>query len=144
MDNPITAVTNSKRRIIATVFIVGLVIGTAGVATALTQTSLNTQQLSLFDSQTADSDFSITSYDTTITGEDSVTVDLTLNNTDSAAHEADVTVQLVDSTGTVLVEETQVTGSVAGGASTSTTYTFSQTGLAANYEETFIVVDQTS
>ena len=145
MKNPFSSVKTSNRRIVAGIFVVGLVIGSAGVAAGLSMTTLDVDKISLFDSQTADSDFSITSYDTTVTGQDSVDVSVTLNNTDSVnAHEGDATVQLVDSTGTVLAESTQQTGSVAGGGSFSTTYSFTQTGLASNYEETFVVVDQTA
>lgn len=108
-------------------------------------TTLDVDKISLFDSQTADSDFSITSYDTTVIGQDSVDVSVTLSNTDTAnAHEADATVQLVDSTGAVLAESTKQTGSVAASGTYSTTYSFTQTDLATNYEETFVIVDQTA
>ncbi len=134
-----------NRRIVVAVFVVGLVIGSAGVAAGLSMTTLDIEKISLFDSQTADSDFSITSYDTTVTGADSVDVAVTLDNTDTAnAHEADVTVQLVDSNGEVIAESTQQTGNVTGGGSYSTTYSFTGTDLASDYEETFIVIDQTN
>jgi hypothetical protein len=88
-----------NRRIVATVFVVGLVVGSAGIAAALTMTDLGAEQISLFQSQTEASDLNIQSYDTAVSGEDSVAVDVTLNNTDSSAHEANVTIQLLDSSG---------------------------------------------
>ncbi len=145
MKNPLSTIKTSNRRIVTAVFVVGLVIGSAGVAAGLSLTTLGVEQISLFDSQTAASDLNIQSYDTTVTGADSVDVALNLTNTDATnAHEASVTVQLVDSTGAVIAESTQQTGSVAGGGSYSTTYSFTGTDLASNYEETFIVIDQTA
>ena len=145
MKNPFSSVKTSNRRIVAGIFVVGLVIGSAGVAAGLSMTTLDVDKISLFDSQTADSDFSITSYDTTVTGQDSVNVSVTLSNTDTVnAHQSDATVQLVDSTGTVLAESTKQTGSVTASGTYSSTYSFTQTGLASNYEETFVVVDQTA
>ncbi|HET7324615.1 MAG TPA: FxLYD domain-containing protein [Halococcus sp.] len=133
-----------NRRVIGTVFVVGLVVGSAGIAAALTMTDMGTEQISLFNSGTSDSDFTIQSYDTAITGTDSVDVVLTLNNGDAAAHNASVTVQLLDSSGNVLTESTQETGSVAASETYSTSYNFTGTDLATQYEKTFIVVDQTN
>lgn len=136
--------TKQNRRAVVAVFVVGLVVGSAGIAAALTMTDLGTEQISLFSSGTSDSDFTIQSYDTMVTGTDSVDVALTLDNAGSSAHNASVTVQLLDSSGAVLTESTQETGSVAAGETFSTIYSFEEPDLATQYEETFIVVDQSA
>lgn len=133
------------RKAIVVVAGVSILSGIAGTAAALTLTSLDTQQISLFDSQTADSNFNIQSYDTKVKGKEKVDVDLTLKNTDTnASHRANVTVELLDASGTTLDNATKATGSVAADDTIDMTFSFQQSGLAEDYEETFIVVDDSS
>ena len=56
---------------------------------------------------------------------------------------ANVTVQLLNSTGDVLVEQTASTGDVSAGGTWSYTFRFHQTNLVANVNEPFVVIKQT-
>lgn len=135
----------SGRRVIALVLVVGLVIGSAGVVAGLTMTSLSVEQVQLWESQSGDTDFNIQAYDTKVKGQDKIDVATELKNTDtSGAHEADVTVQLLNANGDIIANETQATGSVSGDGTVNLDYKFSDTNLAEKYDKTFIVVDQTA
>lgn len=127
--------------------VVGLAVvsGIAGTAAALTLSSLETQNITLFGSQTQDSKFNIKSYDTKVKGKQKVDVDLTVHNTDTSnTHRANVTVQLLNATDAVLTEKTKDTGDVAADTSLDMTFSYEQADLPENYDETFIVVDDSS
>lgn len=121
-----------------------MILAVAGTAFAVTQTSLSTEFFELWQSQSQATDFTVTDFTFTPSGDNNVTIDLTLHNDDTIAHFANVTVQLLNSTGDVILEATQATGSVAGGADLPMTFNFSQTGLVADYEKSQIVVVQSS
>lgn len=118
-----------------------LVVSTAG---AVTSGTLSVDKLSLFSSETAESDFDVDHKDTTVRGFGKLAVDMTLVNGDSSSHSANVTVQLLDSNGDVIATQSKETGTVAGGDSFSGTWTFQRPGLLMNYESSRIIVDQQS
>lgn len=120
--------------------------GGVGVVGGITMSTLGTEKAELFSSDTAATDFSINSYDTQVQGRDKVSVDATLKNTDSSqSHSADVTVELINATtGNVVANATKSIGSVASGDTVSLSYSFTQTDLAEQYDETVITVDQTA
>lgn len=133
------------KKALAVVVGLAVVSGIAGTAAALTLTSLETQNITLFGSQSDDSNFNIQSYDTKVKGKQKVDVDLTVHNTDTSnAHRANVTVQVLNATDAVLAEATKDTGSVAADTSLDMTFNFQDTNLAETYDETFIVVDDSS
>lgn len=142
MDTPINRTTGRNALVIA--LIVGLVIGGTGVAAALTFTDLNTEKISLFGADTASSDLNIKSQDTSVYSEDRMVVRLTAENTDADnPHEADVTVQILDSSDNVVAKMTKP-ASVAAGSQQALTFDFNEPGVAQDYQRTYIVVDQTS
>jgi len=132
----------SGRRVIVLVLVVGLVIGSVGVVAGLSMTKLTAEQIQLWESGTTDSNFNIESYDTHVKGRNTVDVSTELQNKDSSAHEAQVTVQLLDSNGDEIASKTKPTGSVSGSGTVSLDYSFDQS--ASDYHESFIAVNQTS
>jgi len=138
-------VAQSGRRVIVLVLVVGLVIGSVGVVAGLSMTSLSPEKIELWNSQAQDTDFNIQTSDTDVKGKDRIDVSIELKNQDtSSAHEADVTVQLLDANGDVLREETTPTGSVSADSTVKSTYQFTKSNLANDYEETFVIVNQTA
>lgn len=116
-----------------------------GTALALTQTTLSTQFLELWQSQTSATDFTLSQFTMLPTGDNQINIDITLDNDDSgSAHFANVTVQLLDSSGDHILNSTQATGSVAASSSVVLNYVFTQSGLVAQYEKAQIVVQQSS
>ena len=138
-------VAQSGRRVIVLVLVVGLVIGSVGVVAGLSMTGLSPEKVELWNSQAQDTDFNIQTSDTDVKGKDRIDVSVEMKNQDtSSAHEADVTVQLLDANGNVLTEETKPTGSVSADSTVKSNYQFTKSGLANDYEETFIIVNQTA
>lgn len=142
MDIPINRTTGRNALVVA--LIVGLVIGGTGVAAALSFTSLNTEKVSLFGAETASSDLTVSSQDSTVYSEDRIVVRLTAENTDADnAHEANVTVQILDSSGNVVAKMSKP-ASVSAGSRQALTFDFNEQGVAQDYQRTYIIVDQTS
>jgi len=145
MKEPFSDTMHSGRRVIVLVLVVGLVIGSVGVVAGLSMTSLGPEKIELWDSQAQDTNFNIQTYDTDVKRQDRIDVSTEIKNQGtSGAHEANVTVQLLDSSGNILIEETKATGSVSSGSTAKLNYQFTQSNLAEEYDKTFIVVDQTS
>ena len=145
MKEMFSDVAQSGRRVIVLVLVVGLVIGSVGVVAGLSMTSLSPEKIELWNSQAQDTDFNIQTSDTDVKGKDRIDVSIELKNQDtSSAHEADVTVQLLDANGDVLREETTPTGSVSADSTVKSTYQFTKSNLANDYEETFVIVNQTA
>lgn len=117
--------------------------GVAGTAAALTLTSLDVDRIGLWKASTNAPDIRMEGHDANVKAKDQVDVQVSLSNTDSAeAHEGNVTVQLLDSSGAILVEETKATGSIKADGKHKLDYTFDKSNLAADWAETFAVVDQ--
>ena len=122
-----------------------LAVSFVSTAVALTVNSLNSQRISLWSGNVQDTDFSVTNYDVQHKGKNKVNLLLDLTNTDPGnAHQANVTVQLLNSNGDVLIEETQQTGSVTASGTWSTTFVFAQTDIVSQYDNVFIEIKQTS
>jgi hypothetical protein len=113
------------------------------VAVALTITPI-TERLGLWQSAFEDTSFTIQSFRLNPKGANRVEVPLTLRNTDTAAHTADVTVQLLDASGNVIAEQTQSTGSVAANGLWSYTFIFTGSGITSQVQSVMIIVRQTS
>ena len=113
------------------------------VAIALTINTI-TERLSLWQASFPDTHFTIQSFSLSPKGPNRVDVSVTLKNTDgSAPHEADVTVQLLDTAGNVIDEQTRSTGSVAPNGTWSYTFTFTRAGITRDVQNIMIIVKQT-
>jgi hypothetical protein len=112
------------------------------IAVALTITPI-TERLGLWQSSFADTSFAVQSFRLNPKGANRVEVPLTLRNTDTAAHTADVTVQLLDASGNVIAEQTQSTGSVAANGTWSYTFIFTGSGITSQVQSVMIIVSQT-
>jgi hypothetical protein len=112
------------------------------VAVGLTINSI-TERLGLWQSTFEDTSFTIQSFRLNPRGPNRVEVPLTLRNTDTAAHTAEVTVQLLDASGNVIAEQTQSTGSVAANGTWSHTFIFTGTGITSQVHSVMIIVRQT-
>jgi hypothetical protein len=112
------------------------------VAVALTINSI-TERLSLWQSAFEDTNFALQSFSLNPKGPNRVDVPITLRNTGTAAHTADVTVQLLDASGNVIAEQTQSTGSVAANGTWSYNFVFTVPGIASQVQSVMIIVRQT-
>jgi len=122
-----------------------LAVSLVSTVAALTITPLGNQRISLWSGRVQDTDFSITNYNVQHKGNNKVNVLIELTNADPGnAHQANVTVQLLNSNGDILIEETQQTGSVAASGTWSSTFVFTQTDIVSQYDNVFIEIKQTS
>jgi hypothetical protein len=112
------------------------------VAVGLTINSI-TERLGLWQSTFEDTSFTIQSFRLNPRGPNRVEVPITLRNTDTAAHTAEVTVQLLDASGNVIAEQTQSTGSVAANGTWSYTFIFTGAGITSQVHSVMIIVRQT-
>ena len=127
--------------------VVALVIGASfgTTAAAMTIFQIPIEHISLFQSQQAASNFNIQSQVTRFHGPNKVVVHLTLTNTDSSnSHSANVTVSILNSSGNEILDEAQLTGTVAASGSVTLTYTFDQAGITDSYGSTFVQVSDTN
>jgi hypothetical protein len=113
------------------------------VAAALTINSI-TERLGLWQSAFESTSFTIQSFRLNPRGANRVEVPLTLKNTGSATHSAEVTVQLLDAGGNLVAEQTQSTGSVASDGTWSYTFIFTGTGITSSVKSVMIIVRQTN
>lgn len=68
---------------------------------------------------------------------------MTLENTDTNTHAANVTVEVVNATSGTVVSDTQSTGDVNGGNTVTLKFSFQGSNLADRYDSVNIIVDQT-
>ncbi len=121
------------------------VLAVAGTAFALTQTTLTTEFLEIFTTQYANTDFSIASFDTKPQGNNKLTIDITFDNSDAVnPHFANVTVNLINATGDEFLNLTLATGSVAASGSVALSFVFNQAYVVPNYQDSQILVAQSS
>ena len=114
-------------------------------AAALTIYSTQVERINIWGGQIQDTDFSITELSTKIKGKHRIDISITIKNEDATnVHSANVTIQLLDSNGDILVEQTVSTGDVAAGGTWSYTFNFHQTNLVSQYDSPFVIIRQTS
>ncbi len=117
----------------------------AGTAYALTQTTLTAEQIEIFKTQTLGTDFTVSSFTSTPSGTRKVDIVLKLDNDDTVnPHQANVTVNILNSTGGEIATLTKDAGSVAASGQVTLTFKFNQPNLVAEYESAQIVVKQSS
>lgn len=134
----------TPRRTVVVALVAVVVLGAMGTALALSFTNLNPEHISLFGGTTAASNFAVTNLTSTIPSQNVVKIAVTLTNQDTTAHSATVFVQLLDSSGNAIVNQTLPTGSVAGGAPATLHYTFTGAGFATQYDSSFLSVHDVS
>lgn len=138
----------SKKKIGA--IAVGLLV--AGVAAIGTAAALDIidgpdQILSVFESDTQTSAFTLEDTDTDLEGKHALTISYVVKNTDNATHDAEITVQPLDGSGSPVMENGTVlehteTVTVDGGATHTGQASFNKDGLVQEYDSAFVTVDQ--
>jgi len=111
------------------------------VAIALTINTVS-EKLGLWQSIFEGTSFTLQSFRLNPKGPNRVEVPITLRNTGSATHTAEVTVQLLDASGNVIAEQTVNTGSVAANDTWSYTFTFTGPGITSQVQSVMIIVKQ--
>ena len=129
---------------VVSLWVVGLLVilavATTGVAILTTNGSI--QKLSLFQTTFEETDFVLTELEIEIEGKNQIEVELVLTNTDSFSHEAEVTVQVLDDEGDVILRETRSTGTVSAGDHWETEFVFIGADLVDHFDNVLIIVDQ--
>jgi hypothetical protein len=115
-----------------------IVLGSVVGVTALSVTQLTPIGLSIFQQTYTDSQFT-TFVERTVPGQNSVKINIQLDNNDVVIHSANVTVACYDASDTLLEELAQLTGDVSDGGSVDLAYTFgSVTRATFSYCEIYI------
>jgi len=130
--------------------IVLVLISTVGTAYALTIIALQIERINIWEGQYQDTDFTITAFKTRLIGKNRVWIRITIKNNDVNVHSANVTVQLLDSSGNLIniggqdMEQYALTGDVAGGDTWTHLFRFYATDLVSQYNSPFIIIEQQS
>ncbi|MDO8608914.1 MAG: hypothetical protein Q7R95_00035 [bacterium] len=132
----------NKKLLIILSIVIGILLISTGVVIAFVITALTPEKVSVYSSTVEDSDFTVSALDTKFQGATKIKLDIEFTNTDSVSHSANITVQILNSTSHVVVENTQLSGVVLSSGTYSFQYTFEQIGLTAAYNKTIIVIDQ--
>lgn len=133
---------NFHRKVVATIGALALVSGMAGTALALTLSGLDIQRIALFESKPRDSRFTIDVYETKVKGKTDRHLPHALQDGHRRARcEGDREVAGRQRRGPGRGDESH--RAVAGGASVDLNDSFESANLALDYEETFIVVEDT-
>ena len=101
------------------------------------------EHISLWSGTTANSNFTIQDQIVHFHGPNKIVIKLTLLNNNANPSSADVTVFIEDSSGNNLMNETQSTGSVAGGSTVELNFDFTGTGISAEYASDFVEIVDT-
>ena len=109
---------------------------------ALVVTSLTAEKINLFNGSVQDTSFTIMSLNTQFSGKNRITISVTLQNTDSSIHSGNITIQLLNSNGDVILEQYALTGNVVSSGTWSRSFTFNQNGIVAIYDNPFIAIRQ--
>lgn len=134
-----------------TILLLVSAVALTGGVMALVINSIDPELLSVFSGETTDSDFVIETLDVQLKGKNKLTITLTVTNTDTLPHEAEVIVQLLDTNGDILeidgsnMEKSKDTGVVNGGeTSSSLKFNFEGTDVVSEYTTHFIQINQAS
>jgi hypothetical protein len=98
------------------IWLLALLAASSAFATALTILSLPIQKVRLWSGQVIGTDFTITEFKVKYKGSNKIVVTVTLKNEGTSPHSAEVTVQLLDSQGNVILEGTKTTENVTAGS----------------------------
>ena len=127
-----------------------LVIGIffVGLTSALIISNVVVEKMSIFTGQVIDSDFVVDGVKTIVQSESRMKLRVTIRNTDIVIHNANVTVQLLDINGDLIIidgvemTQNQLTGDVNGGGIKNLQYSFNGNGLVAEYQSYLIIIYQ--
>lgn len=140
-----------KMSVWTTILLLVSAVALTGGVMALVINSIDPELLSVFSGETTDSDFVIETLDVQLKGKNKLTITLTVTNTDTLPHEAEVIVQLLDTNGDILeidgsnMEKSKDTGVVNGGeTSSSLKFNFEGTDVVSEYTTHFIQINQAS
>ena len=140
-----TSRTSKIKRNIPLWLVILLIASSVIVTTAaITIFMLQVEYINIWGGSVQDTQFSVVTLETSIKGPNKIEIVLTIRNDDSSVHSASVTVQLLDSGDNIILEETKMTGDVMGAGDWSGTYSFTKTGLVAEYTKPFVVIKQLS
>lgn len=140
---------NAKKTGAAVAGLLVLGVGALGTAAALDIIDGPDQVLSVFESSTEKSAFSLEATDLELHGKDAMDVSWTVKNNDAQAHDAEVTVQLLDDAGAPIedggtVLQQSETISVDAGDTYTGVGSFAKDGLVEEYASTFVTVEHVS
>lgn len=113
-----------------------------GTAVGIGMTSTTPERMTTASGRIDPSDLSISAIDADVKGKNRVDVTVTLANGAAVPRAANMTIQLLDSAGSVLAERAVATPAIAAGASWSRTESVTQAGIVAAYVETFVIVEE--
>ena len=132
----------AKRVVSLWVVVLLVILAVATTAVGILTAGVTIQKLSLFEANFEATDFDLTEFELEIEGRNRIEVELVLTNTDSTSHEAEVTVQILDAGGDVILGVTKSTGIVLAGEDWESEFVFVSTDLVDSFEDVLIVVDQ--
>jgi len=124
------------------VWAVVLILFVSMTAFALTIYTIEPEKISIFQGTVTNTDFIVDSAASKIVGRHTVIITLVLKNTDTNSHSANVTVQLLNSSGYVIAEDTKEVSDVSGGQYVVLLYTFTKENLVSEYEGYQVVIYQ--
>lgn len=133
-----------EKRVSLTMTALLIVLAVIGTSAALTILSTLGMYVSLFEQSYQPSDFNVTSLSTVFLGRNRVVITLELRNIDSEHHYANVTVQLLNTAGNMLMEQVSDTGNVSAGETFSDMFSFTYGAIVLSLDKILIIVKQSS
>lgn len=121
-----------------------IILTVIGMSAALTILSTLGVYVSLFEQGYQPSDFNVISLSTTFLGRNRVVIMLELKNIDSESHNANVSVQILNTVGNVLIERVSNTGDVSAGGTYLNAFSFIYSGVVSSLDKILVVVNQSS
>jgi hypothetical protein len=88
--------------------------------------------------------FTLVELSTTIKGLNRIDVAVVVKNTDTVAHSANITVQLLDADGEVILEAYELTGDIPAGSTWQHTFTFKDKNIVKIYDSVLVVIKELS
>jgi hypothetical protein len=88
--------------------------------------------------------FTLVELSTAIKGLNRIDVTIVVKNTDTIAHSANITVQLLDADGEVILEDYELTGDIPGESTWQHTYTFKDKNIVKTYDSILVVIKELS
>lgn len=135
-----TRLRKRKAKLVPLWIVALIVIAMSSVSFAMAIHVIPDEHISLYSNRIVGSNFTLTAQATMFIGPNKILVTVELTNTQSSVQQANVTVYLLDSSGTGILNETQKTGDVAGSGTVTMFFWFHHSGITAQYASDFIQV----
>ena len=130
-----------KKSVPLWVIAIVMVLSAGVLVAAVNFGSVSPEKLSLYSASSSPSSFKVSQYAVTFQSYNVMTANVLLTNTDNAAsHQANVTLTMLDSSGNVITTTSQLTSSIAPGATSSLDFVFSKTNITLSYNSAFISI----